>query len=194
MRKLSPFVLAVTAAVLVVFAVHFLDFPGSVPRFKEVSGGGTLFDASPAFTVGELYQRLTDFGENGRRSYRSRNVTVDVLLPLSLLPFLCMLMLKAVKPLRLNRFVRLSLLGLPLAYVILDLAENAAVLVLLNNYPERMELLAAILPIITLSKRAASLLALVVPLAMIGIRLLRTKLPNAREEGSAAVVLEKTSG
>ena len=89
-------------------------------------------------------------------------------------------MRKAVQPIRLNPLVRSALLSLPIAYVALDLAENAAVLVLLHNYPERMDLLAGILAVITVAKRAASLLALVVPLAILGIRLLRRDGRNLR--------------
>jgi len=49
MTKRRTFVFAFILAFLVVFAVHFLDFPGSVPRFKEASGGGVLLDQSPSF-------------------------------------------------------------------------------------------------------------------------------------------------
>src|SRR5687768_12465548 len=103
--------LATVWAITVVFAVHFLDFPGSVPRFAAESGGGDLFDASPAFTVDATYQRLASYGEAGRRSYTFRNVTVDVLLPLSLLPFLFLLMRSAITPLRLIAAARLLLLA-----------------------------------------------------------------------------------
>jgi hypothetical protein len=63
-------------------------------------------------------------------------------------------------------------LALPFAYVILDLVENAAVLGLLAAYPERVRLLAAGLPYVTILKRAASLLTLVVPLMLLGIRVI----------------------
>lgn len=68
------------AAIGVVFAVHWLQFPGSVPDFQRASAGGTLLDAVPAFTEDETYRRLAHYGEEGRRNYAFRNVTVDVLL------------------------------------------------------------------------------------------------------------------
>jgi formate-dependent nitrite reductase membrane component NrfD len=68
-------------------------------------------------------------------------------------------------------------LSLPIAYVVFDLIENASVLVLLANYPERMNALAASLPYTTLVKRAASLLALVIPLVMLGFRFIRPRRP-----------------
>ena len=180
MTKRRTFVFATAVAFLVVFAVHFLDFPGSVPRFKEVSRGGVLLDQSPSFTVDTIYKRLSDYGEEGRRSYAFRNLTVDLILPLSLLPFLFLLMLNAVTSLRPNRPLRVLLLSLPFAYMIFDFTENAAVLALLNNYPERMDTLAGLLPYVTSVKRAASLSALLVPLVIFGIRFLRGKFRRPR--------------
>ena len=177
--RTRTFVLATAVAFLVVFAVHFLDFPGSVPRFREASGGGVLLDASPAFSVDAIYKRLADYGEEGRRSYSFRNVTVDVILPLSMLPFLFLLMRSAVTSLRPRRSFRVLLLSVPLAYVLFDLIENAAVLALLANYPRRMDLPAGSLPYVTLVKRVASLLAIVVPLAILATRFLRGRLQKS---------------
>lgn len=76
MRTRSIFVAALVWAVLVVFAVHFLDFPGSVPDFRQASRGGTLLDVSPVFTVDGTYERLGKYGDEGRSNYSFRNVTV----------------------------------------------------------------------------------------------------------------------
>jgi hypothetical protein len=183
MTKYSILAFATAWAFLVVFAIHFLNFPGSVPRFQELSSGGILLDQVPSFTVDSTYRRLSDYGEVARQSYAFRNLTVDILLPLSVLPFLFLLMLRAVTSLQLNRFLRGLLISVPFAYVIFDFAENAAVLVLLHNYPERMNLLAGILPYVTSVKRAASLLAILVPLAIIGIQFLLSR-RNTRQASS----------
>lgn len=74
------------------FSVHALDFPGSVPNFRNRSGGGILLDIKPAFSEAGVYERLDSYGEEGRRIYSFRNATVDVVLPLSLLPFLFLFM------------------------------------------------------------------------------------------------------
>ena len=79
MTTRTIFLTALVWAVVVVLVVHFLDFPGSVPNFRQVSGGGTLLDASPAFTADSVYQRLGEYGDEGRRNYSFRNVTVDIL-------------------------------------------------------------------------------------------------------------------
>jgi hypothetical protein len=95
MRTRKAFVIAGLWAFLVVGAVHFIQFPGSVPDFNRASDGGILLDASPAFTPDGIYDRLTGYGEAGRRNYSFRNVTVAVLLPLSVLPFLVLLIRRA---------------------------------------------------------------------------------------------------
>lgn len=175
MSTRKAFVIAGLWALLVVIAVHFLQFPGSVPDFNRASGGGILLDASPAFTPDGIYERLAGYGEEGRRNYSLRNVTIDVLLPLSVLPFLLLLSRRAFARYSPATVMRGFVLSLPVVYVVFDLLENASVLVLLANYPERMNVLAASLPYTTLVKRAASLLALGVPLVMLGLEFIRRK-------------------
>ncbi len=187
MRTPTVFVAALIWAVLVVAAVHFLDFPGSVPNFQQASSGGALLDAVPAFTADSIYQRLDAYGHEGRKNYSFRNVTVDVLLPLSALPFLFLLMLRAVTAVPVGRSWRATLLSVPLVYVIFDLVENSIVLVLLSSYPERINALAMTLPSVTIIKRIASLLAIGVPLMMLGFRIFsqvpETKAPPHWEGG-----------
>jgi hypothetical protein len=175
MRTRKTFVIAGLWALLVVLAVHFVQFPGSVPDFNRATGGGVLLDASPAFTADDVYERLTGYGEAGRQNYSFRNVTVDVLLPLSVLPFLLLLMRRAVMRFSFRPLVTALFLSVPFAYVAFDLLENASVLALLANYPERMNVLAASLPYTTVVKRAASLLALGIPLAMLGFQFVRNR-------------------
>lgn len=163
----TAFVLATVLAVVVVLAVHAVDFPGSVPRFERLSGGGVLLDAVPSFSVNGVYSRLSGYGEQGRASYWSRNLTVDVLLPLSVLPLLLLLARRAGERFQGKRLLPQLLLVLPFAYVAFDFVENAQVLVLLSNYPLRMDAIAGVLPYVTSVKRLASLLAIFVPLSIL---------------------------
>jgi hypothetical protein len=104
MTTRTVFTAAIIWALFVVVAVHFLDFPGSVPDFQRASGGGKLLDATPAFSATGVYDRLGGYGADGRRNYSFRNVTVDVLLPLSVLPFLFLFMRRAVTPFHFGHF------------------------------------------------------------------------------------------
>jgi hypothetical protein len=180
MRSPKIFVLTLVWAALIVLVVHLVDFPGSVPNFTEVSGGGALLDAVPAFTADEVYARLTGYGKEGRLNYSFRNVTVDVLLPLSVLPFLVLLAVRAARPLSRRRILRLLLVSVPFVYVLFDFLENATVLRLVAIYPDRLDFLASSLPYTTMIKRAASLLAIGVPLGMLGFRSWRRSFPNKK--------------
>ena len=173
MKNHILFASALLVAALVVFAVHSLDFPGSVPNFERLSGGGVLLDVKPSFSEQAIYQRLSGYGEQGRKNYAFRNITVDILLPLAVFPALFLLMLRALEGSSIGRFPRAFLLALPFLYVIFDFAENGTVLVLLAYFPDRVHLLAAVLPYLTLVKRAASLLALAIPILIFGIALVR---------------------
>ena len=175
MTKRTRLVFAAVLAVGVVFAVHTVDFPGSVPRFEKLSGGGVLLDAVPSFNVDDVYERLSGYGEQGRDGYSFRNKTVDVLLPLSVLPLLFLLTRHAVTRSQPRHLFRGLLFALPFAYVVFDFAENAQVLLLLNNYPRRMDVMAAILPYVTSVKRVASILAIFVPSAIVAFRFLRAR-------------------
>jgi hypothetical protein len=157
---------AFAVAMVVFVAVHFVSFPGSVPDFRRASGGGTLLDMTPEFSEDALYGRLNAYGAEGRSNYAFRNVTADVLLPLALLPFLFLLMRAALDRVALPRTAGLLFLAAPVLYVVFDLVENGAVLVLLTNFPARMHLLSAVLPYLTVIKRAASMVAIFGPLMM----------------------------
>jgi hypothetical protein len=169
------FALAGIWALFVVLAVHLLQFPGSVPDFHRASGGGVLLDARPAFTPEMTYERLAEYGEAGRRNYAFRNVTVDLALPLSVVPFLILLVRRAIAPFPAAAALRVVALSMPIAYVAFDLFENVSVLALLANYPDRMNGLATSLPYMTVIKRATSLLAIGLPLAMMALQFVRAK-------------------
>jgi hypothetical protein len=172
-RERHKFLAAFIAALLVVLTVHLLEFPGSVPNFRRESGGGELLDVKPSFSPEAIYSRLEAYGEIGRKNYMIRNVTVDVVLPFALLPFLVLLMGYAIGRFRIGNAARLFLISAPFTYVIFDLAENASVIALLANYPGRLEPLASVLPYLTLIKRAASMLALFAPVVILALAALR---------------------
>ena len=169
------YVASLLLAVLVVFAVHSLDFPGSVPNFERLSGGGVLLDVKPSFSEEMTYQRLSEYGDEGRQNYVFRNLTLDVVLPLTVFPALFLLMWNALKRFSFGRIARVFLFSLPYLYVAFDIIENGTVLTLLGYFPDRMHLLAGILPYITVVKRSASLLALAIPLVIFGVALIQRR-------------------
>lgn len=177
------FYLSLLIAAVVVVAVHFLQFPGSVPDFRRASNGGVLLDVKPSFSQAAIYVRLEKYGANGRDNYAFRNTTVDVLLPLTVFPFLFFLGRRADRRTRLPHAARVVLLSLPFIYVGFDLAENASVLGLLSRYPERLDILSAVLPYFTVIKRAASMLALLAPIGLLAYAAFHRKPPTVAVDG-----------
>lgn len=119
-----------------------------------------------------MYQRLAAYGEAGRQNYTFRNLTVDLILPLSVLPFLVLLMARAFAA-DVGAARHLWWLAIPVIYVLFDFAENALVLSLIAQYPTRLDVLAASLPYVTVIKRLASLLAIAIPLGVLIVRRIR---------------------
>ena len=178
---LSPkFLGAFIVGLIVVLTVHSVEFPGSVPNVRKESRGGVLLDVKPAFTEAAIYSRFEAYGETGRQNYIFRNLTVDIVLPLSLLPLLWLLMSHTVALFRLGNALRMFLLSMPIAVVIFDLAENASVVVMLANYPERLTSLASVLPYLTVIKRTAFMAALFAPGFILALALLRRGSRNSR--------------
>lgn len=150
-------------ALLMFFVIHFLHFPGSLPDFREASGGGALFDNAIAYTPQEVYQRLDAFGERGRDNYLFRNLTVDMLLPLSLFPFLYLWMRRSTQNLG-SVSLRHGFLALPWIYLIFDIIENLIVVALIRQFPMEMPSLASVLPYVTLLKRLGVFSSLIIAL------------------------------
>jgi hypothetical protein len=186
----AKFLAAFLLGLFVVLSVHLIEFPGSVPDFRRESGGGVLLDVKPSFSAEAIYARLESYGEGGRKNYLIRNLTVDIILPLSLLPFLGLLMGQALTRFPVGKAARLFLLSMPLAYVIFDITENASVVAILANYPERLTFLASVLPYLTVIKRTASMLALFAPVIILLLALRR----RHRDKRKALLCKRQTEG
>lgn len=152
--------LSVFIAVITVWAIHAGDFSGSVPRFRQESGG-ELFDTKIARSSEEVFERIDGFGACGRAEYMFRNVTTDIVLPLSVLPML-VLCTRQWRDRRRSPKLRLALGAAPFIYVFFDLVENFVVYFLIAQHPDANEALAHILPWLTIVKRIGAFTSLAI--------------------------------
>jgi len=153
-RGFRSWLLAVaTFAALV--AVNTLHFPLSVPRMRELAGGGPILDMRFGYTPQHAYELLNALGSAGRGAYLAMLWTVDLLLPALFSLFLW----SAVSRGALRRW-RWAAFGAGAA----DYLENAAITALLLAYPIRHDAVAWLASVFTVSKFAlylgSSLLAL----------------------------------
>lgn len=88
---------------------------------------------------------------------------------------LVLLAARAAAALSPQRSALLALVSVPLLYVVFDFAENGMVLALLHAYPSRRDTMAEGLRHVTIIKRVASMLAIVVPVAILAFASLRQR-------------------
>lgn len=171
-RSRLLFLIAFLQAAIVVYAVHFTDFHGSVPQFRRTAAGGMLLDTKPEFSTDGVYRRLESYGEEGRAVYSFRLFTVDLLLPVSIVFFLVTAVHLSVKNLRRPR-LRFFFLLLPWVFFLFDLAENSTLYVILGSYPDRREILASVLPWFSTLKRVGMIGSLLTALSFAAISVRR---------------------
>jgi hypothetical protein len=159
-KNKNSFRVAFVTAVIVFIVVHFVPIPFSVPDFRSATNNGVMLDMRPAFSPDEVYDRLESYGESGRQNYFWRLLTVDIIFPLSLWPFLHLLALRASRLRWLPFFAS--------GFLVFDVIENVIIATLLATLPMRIDQLASVLPLVTITKRLCSVVALIVPLVMMG--------------------------
>lgn len=165
----GPHVSLAFLLLLVTFSVtHLLSFPGSLAHFREATGGQKILDMRASSSAAETYERLRAMGETGRALYLRLIVTIDIVFPLAMLAFLLMFAWFTAERAGMSGWPS-RLLALPaLLYFGLDLLENASVLAMLLEYPDRLEGIASIVGYLTRGKRASMMVAFLAPLAVIG--------------------------
>lgn len=133
--------LLIALEVAVLSAENLLTFPLSVPYMRAVTGHAYL-DFCAFCSGAEIQEQVIAFGPQGRALQWWLLPTVDVLIPV----LSCLTGLTA-----LRRFARehVFLLGLPLAAMVLDFTENAAIAALLVSHPAPQPALATMLGLVT---------------------------------------------
>lgn len=160
-------VLIAFSAVLVVFVItHAVKFPGSLAYLMEATGGQKILDMQASFSSAETYQRLEAMGEFGRKMYLRTVLTIDLVFPLTVFAFFTVLAGFSRERLRMSPALDKALRVMPAAYLALDFIENAIILALLWNYPERLEFLGGAIGYFTRGKRIAMMLAMFLPPAL----------------------------
>lgn len=153
---------------LATFAVtHLLSFPGSLAHFREATGGLKILDMSASSSATETYERLSAMGDIGRALYMRLIVTIDIVFPLAMLAFLLVFARFAAQRAELRVWASRLLALPPLLYFGFDLLENASVLAMLVEYPDRLEGVASIIGDLTRGKRIAMMVAFLAPVGVI---------------------------
>lgn len=161
-------ILALGAMVLVFVATHVFSLHGGVKHVEAVLRGQPIFDQHPSFSAREVYERIESFGAAGRAAYSRMTFTSDLVFSLALFHFLVQLMRFVVSRTTLATPHPASwVFAVPTLWFCADLAENATVYRLLDDFPQRHDVLAGGLGVLTDAKFALLVLSLALPAALL---------------------------
>jgi hypothetical protein len=153
-RAAQLFILTLAALV----SVNLLDFPGSVPYMRRVSGQ-TYLDMQGFYTAARAYELLDAFGPQGRRLQLLLSTTFDAVFPSLVGAFGAVAITWSFR----RAFGRPSrLAAVAVAAAALDYLENLAVIVLVTEYPRHLDLVAQAAGVFTALKGVAYLATSVV--------------------------------
>jgi len=167
MTRPKTVLIAFVAVLVVFFITHALKFPGSLAHLMQATGGQKILDMQASFSSAETYERLAAMGEVGRSLYLRTVLTIDLIFPVTVFAFFTVLARFTTERLRMSPGLNKTLRIMPAAYLAFDFVENAIVLVLLWNYPERIGLLGGAIGWFTRGKRVAMLVAMFLPPALL---------------------------
>lgn len=142
--------------------------PYGTAQLLEITGGVNIPDVEMSgYSPQRAYDILTAQGEAGRAFYLRYIIPQDVLLPLLYALFYAITLTWLAQRLFLaNHFLQgIGLVGLCAGLA--DWGENLCLLILLLNYPQRLDMLARIASIFTVVKTGLSLLSM--GLILIGV-------------------------
>lgn len=154
--------------------------PLAQARLQAASGGVGPLDLRLSYTPAEADAALRAYGDVGRHFYLLVELTLDVLYPVVYALFLSLTLtycFRLVLPAE-HGLLRVALL--PLATMIVDYLENAGLVTLLVNYPRSLPAIAAVASVLTTVKwtlAIASLTAVVVGLAAVVVKRVRSRGP-----------------
>lgn len=168
MPRLKPVLISFAAFLAILVVTHAATFPGSLQHLMQVTHAQPILDLKPSFSSVETYQRLHDFGADGRLAYLQTMLTIDTIFPISAFVFLFLLGHYAAGRLGLRKEPARMLKALSVAYLVLDFLENLTVVVLLVNFPDRIDWLAANIGFLSVGKRVSMFAAFGLPLLLLG--------------------------
>jgi len=147
-----PFIAAMTlASALLLWLIQFHGGIAGVVRIDTLLRIG-LPDMMLTYSPGTIYQRLVQFGAEGRYAYRLFLERVDFIFPALYGLFFVSTTTRGFSRLFPNRPALQKLSLLPLAVTLFDYAENLCFLAMLRDYPHEFVSLEKIANLFTLLK------------------------------------------
>jgi hypothetical protein len=168
--------------------VYIFMLTVTIPKTMEFSNGMKLLDMMPTgYDLNYVSALFTSLGENGRLTYLSNQIPVDMIYPLLFGISYCLLLGYFLKKMnKLNSQYRYLCL-LPIIAGIADYLENIGIIVMLKNYPELTEVAVKTTSFFSLIKSistSAFFIILIIMLITLAIKFMKRNKTNANNVNS----------
>jgi hypothetical protein len=151
----------------------------TIPKTMEFSNGMKLLDMMPTgYDLNYVSELFTSLGENGRLTYLTNQIPVDMIYPLLFGLSYCLLLGYFLKKLNKLNSPYSYLCLIPIIAGIADYLENIGIITMLKNYPELKETTVYTTNIFSVIKSISTsifFIALIVVLITLGIKVLNRK-------------------
>lgn len=151
----------------------------TIPKTMEFSNGMKLLDMMPTgYDLNYVSELFSSLGENGRLTYLTNQIPVDMIYPLLFGLSYCLLLGYFLKKLNKLNSPYTYLCLIPIIAGIADYLENFGIITMLKNYPELKETTVYATNIFSVIKSISTsifFIALIVILITLGIKVLNRK-------------------
>ncbi len=155
----------------------------TIPKTMEFSDGMKLLDMMPTgYDLNYVSELFTSLGENGRLTYLTNQIPVDMIYPLLFGLSYCLLLGYLLKKLNKLNSKYMYLCLIPIIAGIADYLENIGIIAMLKNYPEVTEVAVKTTSFFSLIKSistSAFFIVLIVMLIILGIKFMKRNKTSA---------------
>lgn len=151
----------------------------TIPKTMEFSNGMKLLDMMPTgYDLNYVSELFSALGENGRDTYLTNQIPVDMIYPLLFGLSYCLLLGYFLKKLNKLKTPFLYLCLLPVIAGISDYFENIGIITMLNSYPDLTQALVSTTNIFSILKSistSAFFITLIIVLISLGLKAMNNK-------------------
>ncbi|WP_417875374.1 hypothetical protein [Winogradskyella sediminis] len=151
----------------------------TIPKTMEFSNGMKLLDMMPTgYDLKYVNELFISLGENGRLTYLTNQIPVDMIYPLLFGLSYCLLLGYFLKKLNKLNSPYIYLCVIPIIAGIADYLENIGIITMLKSYPDLTEISVETISIFSVIKNISTsifFIALIIILITLGIKILNRK-------------------
>ena len=143
----------VIALIVLILPFNVLIFPTHSAKLRELAGRNVpTIDSMLAYTPAQVYDVISNYGEQGRQHHAVTELTADLLYPILYSLLLSLLVTLIFRRAYATTSFTQKLWRLPIVAALTDYGENATVVTLLLRYPQKLAGVAWVASLFTTTK------------------------------------------